>query len=219
MKNVIRDVRLQIAVLSIALMVFVYFLYPLLPEPKTPAADNVPLLVNILSALGTLAAVLVALYFGTDAQRQSLAIESARASIAAARLIGRLERIGHRLDWTIQATLYKGSADGQYRYLLMGLNGEDLSEKQLSFTDEELINLLPLGQNCAPRIALCTTELLRIRRSLEGYEQVFFKDLSSDEEKTQLIKQWMDGIQSTSTMLKQVHDVLNESTGKVTVGT
>ena len=214
----IRNLKLQIAALTLTLILLVYLLYPLLPEPNTPAADIVPLLVNIVSALGTLLAVLVALYFGTDAQRQSLAIGNARASIAAARLIGRLERIGHRLDWTVQATLYKGSNDGRYRYLLMGVRGEDLSEMQLSFTDEELIGLLPLGHDCAPRIALCTTELLRIRHSLESYEQIF-KDLSSDGEKTLLIKQWMDGIQAASTMLKQVQDVLNESTGKVTFGT
>lgn len=217
-KHAIRNVKLQIAVLSLTLIALAYLLYPLLPEPKTPAAATVPLLVNIFSAFGTLLAVLVALYFGTDAQRQSLAIENARASIAAGRLIGRLERIGRRLDWTIQAALYKGSSEGQFRYLLMGVRGEDLSENQLSFSDEELIGLLPLGQDCAPRIALCATELLRIRQSLESYQQIFNR-LSSDEEKVHLIKQWMDGIRSTSTMLKRVHNVLHKSTGKVTLGT
>ena len=208
-----QSLKLQITALACCtVIVLAYLLSPLLPAPKTPAADLVGLLINFSSALGTFLAALVALHLGADAQRRSIWNENARASIAAARLIGRLERIGQRIDWTIHAALYKGSSDGRYRYLLMGVRGDDLSDEAITFTDEELLGLLPLGEKCSTTIALSSTELLRIRRSIEHYEQIF-KELSSTDEKAALIKQWMDGLQAASTALHRTYDTLNNAVG------
>ncbi|MCK6424659.1 MAG: hypothetical protein L6Q75_06145 [Burkholderiaceae bacterium] len=209
------SVKLHIASLAcFTLIVLAYLLSPLLPAPKTPAADLIGLLINFSSSVGTILAAVVALHLGVDAQKRSIGSENARASIAAARLVGRLERIGHRIDWTIQAALYKGSDDGRYRYLLMGIRGDDLSDEALRFTDDELLGLLPLGKECSTMIALGTTELLRIRRSIEGHEKIF-KELSSADEKATLVKQWMDGLQTISAALRRTHGTLSAAVGQI----
>ncbi len=208
-------VQVQVATLaSFTTIVVAYLFSPLLPPPKSPAADVLGLLINFASALGTFIAALVALHLGANAQQRMALTDHARASVAAAKLVHRLERIGHRLDWTIQAALYKSSHRGAYRYLLMGVRGEDLSDEALHFSDDELIALLPLEHDCAARIAMCTTELLRLRRSVEHYEQLFDL-LSSDDEKSSLVKQWMDGIRAVSLQLAGVHEVLSAASGRI----
>ncbi|OYU44263.1 MAG: hypothetical protein CFE44_13885 [Burkholderiales bacterium PBB4] len=175
------------------------------------------LLINFASALGTFFAALVALHLGLDAQRRSLRIDDARASIAAARLISRVERIGLRLDWTIQAVLYKGDNNGRFRYLLMGIRGNDLSDESLEFSDEELLGLTPLGNKCPITIALCTTEIVRIRRSIEFYEEIF-KDLRSGKEKDDLVEQWMASLQAVSSDLRSSYLTLNSAVANTKLG-
>jgi hypothetical protein len=214
-KTMTTPVQVQVAALaSFTVIVVAYLFSPLLPAPKSPAADALATLIGFASALGTLSAAFVALYLGVNAQQRLATTEQARASVAAARLVHRLERIGHRLDWTLQAALYKSSTRGAYRYLLMGVRGEDLSDDALRFSDEELIALLPLGHDCAARIAMCATELLRTRKSVEHYEQVFDL-LSSQDEKTSLVQQWMHGIRAVSEQLIVVHEVLSAASGHI----
>tara|TARA_B110000211_G_scaffold226226_1_gene279538 strand:- start:1020 stop:1670 length:651 start_codon:yes stop_codon:yes gene_type:complete len=199
-------------VLIILFLQVVYALICLVPAQELTMELFVTVLVNSISAFAALLAALVALYFGTQAQRKSDKQEKANASVAAAKLIGRVERIGHQLEWTIQAVLYKGSLNGRFRYLLMGVKSESLSERELNFTNEELMAIHPLGNSCAQNLALCATEISRIRVSLMHYEEIY-KDFDNDERKEELVKEWMDGIQSTSKKLRGIYKVLHEASG------
>ena len=149
-----------------------------------------------LTAIGTVGAVIVALWFGVSANRRANREDLLRARLYAAGMVNRLEQACDVVGNCAATCVFGAQPVNQNQLLLPQNHGhligklqKMLRERRFEPSMEALVCMAALPNNCASRIASAFDLVKKIESEVLGYEVLNFA-MSPD------------GIQSTTTLLK-----------------
>lgn len=136
---------------------------------RFPEPINVGGVINAVSALGTCAAVVVALWLAQRASRREHADALARANLHAARIADRLRRTCEAIASSPCASPFRNETVGPAEQAMEAL-AEYFSFSKISFFQpdtETLVALVPLPNHCAHRIGRAFDLLSAVQQEIE----------------------------------------------------
>jgi hypothetical protein len=159
--------------------------------------------INLATAIGTFAATAVALWLsGVGARRQKRDAEE-RARLVAASMTFRL---GHARDIALQCamnaifsdlTTSKAASDAKAVLSIV-----DVITRQIyTPTTEELQSLIPLGNNCAHRIARAYDYIGQARQTAQSIGNERFKDTLTEAGRVRVLADWAGQLNAASDLL------------------
>ena len=172
------------------------------------------LTIQLGAAIGTAAAVIVALYFGLSTQRQQAAQAKAAGGLAAARIEYRLSQLRTNLSGLLFRL--RSTKDTDWKLDTIRRFAKKMRETELHiFTAKELQGLLPLNDNCSYLIATGTEQLAFILRQEQRITPETTDEIDVDS-RTELIVQWAEVFEQAGAMLNAAESIIKTATKSIT---
>ncbi|XHS78530.1 hypothetical protein ACFJGW_00740 [Burkholderiaceae bacterium UC74_6] len=181
--------------LDVALLAtFFFFALAVLAAPLIGPANprsTVDLWLSFLGTAATVAAVVVALYFGTASQRREREVAQLRATLTAAKLVAQVKEVGRQIGGTCAAIVFMAAREDKVK-TFNNVFIQNLNPDLLGFDDEDLMSLVPLRGQVGHRLRGACERLRLLRRDVGiGLAQGKWVELPPGEGAYRDVSDWM----------------------------
>ena len=149
--------------------------------------------INLVTAIGTLAAVVAAVRIATGTQRRSEDEAKTRAKLAAAGIVARLTTTLDLLS-SLRARSAFAAGDDAGRTKMLVEARRLLTSGYYQPDGSTLLALTPLAANCAHRIASAFDYMDRVRLKIDALPKGLIIEITTAERREQLFEEWAEDI-------------------------
>lgn len=153
---------IEVAAVTAAFFCALVFLaQPFLPKVDTAPMKVIELAIGAFAAIATAAAAVIALWFGLSTQRTQAAQARATADVVASRVVMKLTLPRAALKSLLEH--WPSAADVEAKRSLLNALALKLSKVPVDIEKHDMIDLLPIGRQWPPRLAVALEALAGIQ--------------------------------------------------------